>query len=353
VALLFTGLDPLWSTRRATGILLSAAAALVFLINASYQDGRPEQPAVAILSYARALAAFVLPLLVALAAYGLVLRIAQHGWTPERINALACVVVALCYSGGYLLAALRAPKSMKWLEPTNIATSLVIVVVLLVLRTPIADPAWISVADQMGRLETGKVTPDQFDFAFLRFGAGRYGEAALRQLAAQTVGPQASIIAERANHAINAKNQYEVSHLTPITTPALRASRIAVISPRGASLPEDFVGRDWSSFEQPWKLPRCLVGEINCEAIIADIDGDGQSEILLFTFSAGPAAAFKKQTKDAAWDYWGVIANANCAGVHDALHEGHFEIVQPAMKEIAANGERLRVSTDCAPGKTK
>lgn len=351
LALLFTGLDPLWSTRRATGILLSAAAALVFLVNAAYQDGRPELPTVAILSYARSLAAFVLLPLVVLAAYGLVLRIAQYGWTPERITALACIVVAVCYSGGYLVAALRAPVAMTWLEPTNIATSLVIVGILIVLRTPIADPAWISVTDQMRRLEAGKVAPDQFDFAFLRFRAGRYGEAALRQLAAQTEGPQASLIAERANLALQAKNQFEVGRLTPrpTTTPAQRASRITVISPGGAALPAGFADRDWNSFPQQWKLPICLVRDVRCEAIVADLDGDGQPEILLLSLPTGAAAAFKRQSADAAWDYLGGIANVNCAGVRDALHEGRFEIVQPAMKEISANGQRLRVTADCAP----
>jgi hypothetical protein len=35
----FTGLAPLWGTKAATALLLSAAAALVALINAAYQDG--------------------------------------------------------------------------------------------------------------------------------------------------------------------------------------------------------------------------------------------------------------------------------------------------------------------------
>jgi hypothetical protein len=354
VALLFTGLEPLWSTRRATSILLIAAAALIFLINAAYQDGRSETRAAAILRYASPVAAIVLVLLVALAAYGLMLRIAQYGWTPERITALACVIVAACYGIGYVLAALRSGVSMRWLESTNLLTSLVIVAALLALRTPVADPARISVADQLGRLEAGKVKPEQFDFAFLRLGAGRYGTAALERLAAQTQGPQAPVIAERADQALHAKNPWEIGRaaLRPPTTPAQRTIHITVISPSGATLPESFVQQDWNSFQPQWKLPRCLVADIQCEAIVTDLDDDGQPEVLLFNLPTGAAAAFKKGAADQSWSYLGIVANANCAGVRDALRAGNFEITQPTLKEIAVNNQRLRVTPECTPAPT-
>jgi hypothetical protein len=354
VALLFTGLEPLWSTRRATSILLIAAAALIFLVNAAYQDGRSETRAAAILRYASPVAAIVLVLLVALSACGLMLRIAQYGWTPERITALACVIVAACYGIGYVVAALRSGVSMRWLERTNLLTSLVIVAALLALRTPAADPARISVADQLSRLEAGKVKPEQFDFAFLRLGAGRYGAVALKQLAALTRGPQAPVIAERASQALHAKNPWEIGRavLPPPTTPAQRAIHITVISPSGTTLPESFVQQDWNSFQPQWKLPRCLVADVQCEAIVADLDGDGQPEVLLFNLPTGAAAAFKKGAADQTWSYLGVVANANCAGVRDALKAGSFEITQPTLKEIAVNSERLRVTPECTPTPT-
>jgi len=351
VALLFTGLDPLWSTRRATSILLIAAAALIFLVNAAYQDGRSETQAAAILRYTSRLAAIVLASLVGVAAYGLMLRIAQYGWTPERITALACVVVAAYYGVGYFLAALRLSTSMAWIEPTNIFTSFAIVGVLFVLRTPIADPARISVADQLSRLEAGMVTPEHFDFGFLRYQAGRYGRQALEQLAAQTQGPQASVIAARASQALRAKGPWEVARaaLQPPTTPAQRALHITVISPSGATLPESFVKQDWNAFQPRWKLPNCLISDLQCEAILTDLDGDGQPEILLFNSPTGTAAAFKKRAADESWNYLGNVANANCPGVRDALRADHFEIVEPTLKEITAKGQRLRISTDCVP----
>jgi hypothetical protein len=349
VALLFTGLAPLWSTRRATSILLVAAAALIFLVNAAYQDGRAETRAVAILRYASRLAALVLVPLVALAAYGVGLRIAQYGWTPERITALACDIVAACYGLGYFAAALRWTNSA-WLEPTNIFTSMIIVGVLLALSTPVADPARISVADQLSRLRAGTEKPEHFDFGFLRFRAGRYGVQALEQLAARTEGPQASIIAERANQALHARNIWEIGRAAsqPPTTPAERGLRITVVFPNGATLPEGFVQQDWNAIQLRWKLPNCLVSDIRCDAILTDLDGDGQPEILLLNRPTGVAAAFKKGLADTSWIYLGAVTNADCFGVRNALLAGQFETAQPAFKDIIANGQRLFISTDCA-----
>ena len=345
VTLMFTGLEPLWSTRRAASILLVAAAQLIFLVNAAYQDGRAETRAPVVLRYASRLAALVLAALVALAAYAVMLRIDQYGWTPERISALTCVVIAACYAIGYVLAALRPARSMAWLEPTNIFTSLVIVGVLLVLRTPVADPARISVADQLGRLRAGTVTPEQFD---LRFGAGHYGMHALEQLAAGRDGPLAAVLAERANLALGAKSHWEVGRAVPKppTTPVQRGLHITVMSPNGATLPDGFVQQDWNVFQPRWKLPNCLVSDARCEAVLTDLDGDGQPEILLFNLVNSGGAAFRKRLDDGTWAYLGIVANANCLGVRDALRAGQFEIVQP-LKEIVANGKRLFISSDC------
>jgi hypothetical protein len=359
VALLFTGLAPLWNTQHAAGILLGAAAALIVLVNAAHQDGRPESRAAAILRYASRLAALVLVPLVALAAYGVMLRMAQHGWTPDRIAALACVVVAACYAVGYFLAALRPTASMAWIEPTNIVTSLVIVGVLLALATPVADPARISVAVQLSRLQAGTVTPENFDFSFLRFGAGRYGRRALEQLAVQRESPQAAVIAERASQALHANSAWELARAAPQppttpaptapppTTPAERRLHITVISPNGAKLPEDFVQQDWNAFQPRYGLPNCLVSDTLCEAVLTDLDGDGQPEILLFNLPFGSADAFKKRLTEGTWTHLGVVVNANCSGVRDALRGGHFKTTQSALKEITANGQRVFIHTDC------
>ena len=201
-ALPFTGLDGLWETGSATALVLSAAGGLIILINAAYQDGRPDNLPPAVLRIAVRVASVLLTPLVLIAFWGLSLRIGQHGLTPDRIIAVACALVGAAYAIGYGLGAIiplirKGSPWMKALEMTNIVTAVLVVAVILALFTPLADPARLSVADQVARLNSGKVAPDKFDYAFLQNSSGKIGRAALAGLA----GSDDADVAERARQA--------------------------------------------------------------------------------------------------------------------------------------------------------
>jgi hypothetical protein len=349
-ALPFTGLQPLWDTRHATALLLIAAGVLVFLINAAYQDGQPQEQTARVVRYAGTAAAIALVPLVALAAYGLQLRIAQYGWTPDRVIACACIVVAACYAVGYASAAVRPGPWLKWLETTNVSTALVIVAALLLLSTPIADPARISVADQLARLAAGKTSVEGFDFAFLRFQSGRYGVQALERLSALQDGPDAARISQKAAEALDWKNRRDARPVVARATPQSRAANIAVLGSAPNALPDSFVAQDWNTTSRmlPYYVPPCLTGSSKCEAILSDLDGDGTAEILLFPLPDGNAAAFKL-VGGVRWVPVGPVANADCSGVRAALRAGKFEVVAPRFNDIEVDGRRLRVNVSCLP----
>ncbi|RYG11623.1 MAG: DUF4153 domain-containing protein, partial [Caulobacteraceae bacterium] len=186
LALPFTGLQGLWDTGSATALVLAAVAALIILINTAYQDGRPDNLPPAILRVAVRIAAILLTPLVVIAFWGLALRIGQHGLTPDRIIALACALVGALHAAGYAWAAVRTfwrkGDWMRPLEPTNIAGAMLALVLILLLFSPVLDPARLSVADQVARLERGAVRPDKFDYRFLHFSSGKAGQAALERL---------------------------------------------------------------------------------------------------------------------------------------------------------------------------
>jgi hypothetical protein len=345
LALMFVGLEPLWATRRATGILLWSVAALVFFINAVYQDGKPEPPVALVLRQSRWLAAIAIAPLVSLAGYGLMLRVEQYGWTPERVVAAACVIVAACYAIGYALAAAVPRPAMKPIELTNVLTACVTVAVSLALLSPIADPARISVADQIRRLDAGEIAPDKFDFAFLRSSAGRYGTEALQRLAEDAEGPQAALIMERAKLALQGQNNViDQSRLRP-TTPASRAANITVIHPASATLPDSFLQADWSGAQPQWRVPGCLLRDAKCEAILIDLDGDGHDEVLLFNSPGGVGIAFRGDG-EGRWKMLDTIVNGTCPGVRQALRAGKFDAVAPPMKDVEVAGQRLFVNRE-------
>ncbi len=160
----------------------------LLLVNAAYQDGRADNLPLAVLRIAVRVASVLLTPLVLIAFWGLSLRIGQHGLTPDRIIAVACALIGAAYAIGYGLGALvpfvrKGSPWMKALEMTNIVTAVLEVAVILALFTPLADPARLSVGDQVARLNSGKVAPDKFDYAFLQNGSGKAGRAALDRLA--------------------------------------------------------------------------------------------------------------------------------------------------------------------------
>ncbi|WP_454713775.1 DUF4153 domain-containing protein [Caulobacter segnis] len=322
----FTGLAPLWGTKAATALLLAAAAALIILLNAAYQDG--SEPPHAILRWAARAASLLLIPIVVLAAYALWLRVDQYGLTPDRVFAAAYLAVAVGFTAGYTLAALRPGPWMKPLEPTNLIMALVSVLLLIALFTPIADPARLSVASQVKRLDANKVTPEKFDFQFLRFDSGRYGRDALDRL-------KASREAEIAKRAREALAQKEKAY-----TQTKRGPDFAnmTVYPAGKTLPASFRDQDWTAAGSD---STCLFAGMRCSALVMDIDGDGTEEVLLASGSVFDI--FKSGDRG-----WRRMAQANgiCPGVDigAALKAGTVSLAEPRPRQdLIVGDQRLAV----------
>ncbi|WP_419253950.1 DUF4153 domain-containing protein [Caulobacter sp. ErkDOM-YI] len=318
----FTGLEPLWKTKAATALLLTAAAHLIVLINAAYQDGEDAPPVV--LKWAARIAGLLLVPISLLAAYGLALRIGQYGLTPERVFAAAFVVVAMGYAVGYTIAAVRPGAWMKALERTNIVQAFVAIALILALFTPIADPARLSVQDQVGRLERGKVKAEAFDFQFLRFDSGRYGKAALEKLKAS----QDAAIASRAKTVAA-----QATKIAPVIE-KIDLSKLAVY-PAGRALPESFLRQDWRDDSGSG----CIGQGSQCQALLLDVNADGKDEVLL----AG-GASFDVFSFDGA--RWRKTAETpyvcDTVDLAAALKAGTVLLAEPTpRRDILVGGRRL------------
>ncbi len=330
----FTGLAPLWGTKAATALLLSAAAALIVLINAAYQDGI--EPPHAIPRWAARIASLLLIPIVALAGYALWLRVHQYGLTPDRVLATAYLIVAIGFTAGYAIAALKPGPWMKPLEPTNLVMAAVAVLLLIALFTPIADPSRLSVASQVKRLETGKVAVDKFDFQFLRFDSNRYGRDALERLKVD----RNPAVVQKAREAIEAKEKAPV-----IARSGPDLTKIAVY-PAGKTLPQSFVSQDPISHDPS---SACAYAESNCSALLLDIDNDGQDEVLLTTGTAFDVM----QLKDGVWNRV-AEASSSCGGadIDAALKAGSVRMDVPTpRRDLLVGDQRLVVrpsSTRCS-----
>ena len=285
-ALPFTGLQGLWETGSATALVLASAAALIVLINAAYQDGRADNRPPMVLRVAVRAAAVLITPLVVIAFWGLALRIGQHGLTPDRIIAGACALVGAVFAVGYGWAALspfwRKGDWMRPLERTTIGAAMLALVLILALFSPLLDPARLSVADQTARLERGAVTPDAFDYRFLRFESGKAGQAALEGLArssnAETARLAQAMQAEQSRYEVRVPRQ---------------AALVVEAWPAGTALPADFLSpRHRADATYPCRAAG------DCIATHRDLNGDGKAEILLAS-SAG--ASIFEQTEGNDW----------------------------------------------------
>ncbi len=352
VSLPFIGLDVLWATRHATALLLTAAAVLVVLVNATYQDGAPEHAPQRVLRHAASVACLALAPLVAIAGYALALRVQQHGWTNNRINAAAFVLVMAWYALAYAGAVLRRGTWLKGIEAGNFAGAYLTLAVLLALFTPLADPARLSVASQMARLQSGAIAADTFDYNYLRFQGARYGLEALERLKTSAEGKGAAMIRVFSERAL--RRSFPGEHVgDAMMTPERRAANIAAY-PRGRTLPTSFLDQNWEGVKTRGLLPRCLVElDAHCEAVFLDLDSDNRDEIVLLDPVYGSAARTFKQGSDGIWLGVGTIYGPlDCKSVLTALHDGTFDLIPPPWRDVEAAGLRLQFQPDEKPPET-
>jgi hypothetical protein len=209
--------------------------------------------------------------------------------------------------------------------------------VILALFSPLADPARLSVNDQMARLKRGAVSAVQFDYAFLRFGAGKAGRAALADLARSSDAE----IARRAKAAQTSTSRYDVEE-------AALPPRAPNIAPWPADKPLP------AAFLAPTAPPDpryVCNSEDNCLAAQRDLNGDGRDEILLAT--AYNIALFA-QDAEGRWVHQGDYQVPHCPGpgrrdLREALKHPNLRVAAspwPDLNMGAVTG-RLQPETVC------
>jgi hypothetical protein len=340
----FTGLAPLWKTGFAAGYLLIASGVLVFLINATRQDG-DHAPQV-ILRLSGSLAAYLLVPLVAISAYAIYLRVEQYGWTAERVTSTACLVVAAAYAGGYAAAALPFGNWLAHVSRWNFFCALLVLAVIAALFSPLADPTRLSVDSQVSRLLAGRIDARKFDFDYLRWRGGRFGTEALARLAHASGGSMAAYIKTKAHTAI-------VTDKGVVTPPVAAdiAANVAVY-PEGRSLPASFLHQNWSKTDPIGLVPACLTtATVLCEAYFLPVGGEGQEEIVILGIDrAGGATSGNAVFVQGPDEQWRVIGTPDaywtCKSIVTRLRRGDWRIADPApaqWRDLSTAGVRLTI----------
>ena len=183
ITLPFAGLNAISRHISAAGLLLTLAFLQLLLMAVVRDPQKASIPWAGPLRYLIKTALLVTPLYVLIAAWALWLRVAQYGWTAERLHGALAVVVLLVWSLGYFVSIVwrKGQNPLVLQGKVNLAVSLLVLVILVLLNSPVLDSMRISVNSHMARYQSGKNTPDQVSIYMLEQ-SGRYGRTALESL---------------------------------------------------------------------------------------------------------------------------------------------------------------------------
>ncbi|MGC8535267.1 MAG: hypothetical protein ACP5QR_06995 [Rhizomicrobium sp.] len=334
----FAGFDLAWRHAGASALMLALAAGLIVLTNALWQDGA--QAPGPLLRHTGTLAAFLVLPLVGLAAYALMVRIEAFGLSVRRVVGSGALAVFVVFALGYVVAGWQSLRGRSWLAGlgrANIAGTLALCGVLVLLYSPLADPARLAVASQMMRLQSGRTDAQQFDFSYLaREGAG-FGQRALEALAKDSKGPQAELIRSRARQALLA-----LSAQKPSLSARTRAAQLQ-IHPKGYGLPAGLASQAWTPAQG---VPPCLVEEgQRCEIFPAELKGHPPDQMIVVW--GGPLVWQTAVLGVGSSSRWQVIGTFGglCQGTITALRAGLYAVVAPVItyRTLEVNGLDLNV----------
>ncbi len=340
LALPFTGLEPLWRTSHAGFILLAVAVAFIVLINAIHRDGTADGESPRLLKVAKMLAMIELVPVVALAAVAVELRVRQYGWTVDRVYAAAVTFAVAFHAAGYFAALVRRRAWPGPFERCNVFGAFVTIAIILLLSSPIGDPARIAVSSQVAALKSGKIPPGKFDFMFLRWQGERYGAEALAALAAN---PGSDTVKDGVAQAQRSLSRWDRGSVMPSET---EFASMVTVYPAGRSLPQSFVAQQEKWPEHAYAAePLCLRSRTaHCDVILVDLDGDGVDEIMLADTDGYATPYVFKIDGGGVWRLIGNLPlNFSCPGMRDALRAGQFTTTPSPWKDLSIQGKTFRI----------
>lgn len=346
VALFFTGVEPLFKTRNAAFYLLWFGTLSIVFANAAFQDGAQAPAYPRWLRHALSWAWLALPVLAVLASWALGQRIAQHGWTPDRIWAAVVALWVSVHAWGYAFSIRWPAIWMRSIPAVNIAGALFKVIVVTALISPVADVRRLAVNDQMARWEAGEISSEDFDLEFLKREGGTYGDAALKTLAALEGKDDATQqLVKRADETLKGKGCGRGCWKAQNQIAAAAALRERVqLMPQGA-VPEESLVAWLTRPEADWDERTCLTQAKACGLWLVDLDRDGQTEAVLLRESGSTTQATVYQ-RDASlsWSKRGTLSlDKTVAQWAEAVNGNHIELAVPEWPDLMLDGVRLKI----------
>ena len=188
IALPFRGLDGLAGSLSPALLLLTMVGGGIALVSIAVDQSDPDATHSPALMRSAQGMALVLPVLAGLAFWAIWLRVAERGWSPDRVFVVLVAGIGLAYGLIYAQAVLRGGGWMGRIRRGNIYMALAIIALAALWLSPVLNAERISASDQLARFTSGRTAADALDVVALR-SWGKPGAAVISELEARANEP--------------------------------------------------------------------------------------------------------------------------------------------------------------------
>lgn len=267
VAVPLRGLEALFQQVSAAIVLISLVFMGSTLVTAAVERSDVEATASPLVGVAARILAAVLVLPAGLGIWAVWLRVAQYGWTPDRVVVMCLAGVGLGYGLLYLVASLRGTAWRAAQRQANLVMALLMIALAALLLTPLLSAERLAASSQIARLDDGKVSAEDLDLKSLsEWGTAGAEAIAMLRLRKDDAAVQAALIAFEgaANPAQAAAREAALAALVPLQPAGATALRAAILS-------------DMPDWERDRLRTACAMGEDGlpgCAMVVADLVDD-------------------------------------------------------------------------------
>ncbi|WP_024549190.1 DUF4153 domain-containing protein [Siccibacter turicensis] len=317
------------------GLLNTLCLLYLLLMALVWYPGRDAPPYMPLMRRLLLGALLFAPVCALLAAWAVWLRVAQYGWTPDRLYAALITVVSLLWSVGYVISLARQRRSDSDFSRTGKVVLMVAPLFMALVYTPILNPWRLSVHSQMARIEADKTRLDSATITMLS-NSLRWGREALRTLQDDP--------AIQGNPALRRLIKEALSgRVTPGSTAGPDEFRqIPLAAPQPQPEPAF-----WATLAKQyvWRARDCLPenGVSSCMLLAQDLNGDGQPEWILFNFSMRSAFVMSKQ--GGAWQgvgyFYTLPKTLDASTLRKIAQSSRLTTLPQPWRDLSIDGERL------------
>jgi len=342
IALLVSGLKPLWGTKSGTFLILWLQVFIVLFTNSMVQRGYHERSESSLVRWSITLSLLAMPFFSAVSIYGMTLRIMQYGWTIDRVWAVLIIVVMAVYALGYAYAALLGFfKKSPWLAkvaPSNTYAAMLIMAIIILTNSPLLSPMNIASQSQTARLLSGEIKADDFDFIYLRFNLGNVGLDQLKQLSEIKDHPESARIQELAKKALLKKQRWERNTHSNTNVKESDVAQLFQTYPKAHPLDKELAHTLYEQ-RKKWPYSGCFEGDHPCFILYADLNRDQDDEAILFL--QHQTNVFTHTTTG--WHVAGTLNEdhqKSATAIQQAFQEQHFTI-EPSTWDTLKIGDQV------------